>query len=502
MAAQIWRIGSRIILTPIIIAQLGLEAYGTWTLLFTICAYTAIIDRTFNAAYTKFTAQLDAEGDHDRLSVIISSGVVLVALGAGLILTLIYVLREPAFALLQVPEVDAPIAGRALGIICIAVFIRIVMGYALQVLSGLQRLDLQHKLLILASIIEFAVSLGLLHFGWGLEGLAIGHLGGQIVAVVAAWWLCRIICPQLHVSPRSANREGLKAIGSLGGRFQLVAALQLLLVQGIKLLISGLFGVATLGIYELAFKLLRLGNAVSFALVAPLMPAFANLQARGTNEDFRAVVRFSSKAVSVIALPAFSFIAIFADRLIFLWTGQDYPLAAWTIRCMAPGLFVLTLTAVGTASLRGRGTVRLEFTFILISAITLAALVVPFYWLWGYEGIIFATVVRSVVGAAWFIVSFAREERFSVVGFLREAMLRPLVVLGPVLLLTAAVGPDLRLPWGLASGRMSTLLDLAVVGGAFVSAIALSAWFGLLSERERVDFRRRFGPAKKSMAAD
>lgn len=83
-------------------------------------------------------------------------------------------------------------------------------------LAGMQRLDLQHKMLIVASALEFAVAITRLLFGWGLVGLALGHLVGQTLAISQVWLLYRRLCPQLRIS---AGGWGLSRIVSLSGRF-------------------------------------------------------------------------------------------------------------------------------------------------------------------------------------------------------------------------------------------------------------------------------------------
>ncbi len=63
LVAQIWRIGSGFVLTALIIARIGLEGYGVWTLLFSLCAYATVVDKTFSTAFSKFAAEYDAKRD-------------------------------------------------------------------------------------------------------------------------------------------------------------------------------------------------------------------------------------------------------------------------------------------------------------------------------------------------------------------------------------------------------------------------------------------------------
>ena len=372
LVAQLWRMGSRFILTPLIIAQIDLEGYGVWVLLFSLCAYVNVVDTTFSIAYSKLTAECDAKRDYRALGLIIGSGMAFVGSIAALALAVVWLFHVPILKTLGVPDAALSQAGSALLLVMVCVLMRMGAGCVFQVLAGLQRLDLRYKLGILASVIEFVISVVLLLLGWGLLGLAVGHFCGQVVATAVAWYLCRRLCPELRISPFMVSAWGLRRIVSLGGRFQALSVLQLIMTQGIKMLISGLLGVSTLAIYEIAYKLLSLGGAVAGAVIAPLMPAFAKLHAGEDHRRFRSLYERGSKLVAAACMPCFAFLAIFADRLILLWTAEEYPVAAWTVRWMAVSFFAVLLTGVGTASLRGRGTVRLEFWFGLINVGLLA----------------------------------------------------------------------------------------------------------------------------------
>ena len=85
----------------------------------------------------------------------------------------------------------------------------------------------------------------------------------------------------------------------------------------------------------------------------------------------------------------------------------------------------------------------------------------------------------------WFLVAFARRESFALLPYLRETIFRPLIVFGPVVVLTIVLAPALHLPLSLSSLRFSTLADVALAGVLFSLAMAACAWFGLLSVSER-----------------
>jgi O-antigen/teichoic acid export membrane protein len=413
MIEQVWRIGSRIIITPMILHRMSLEGYGVWTLLFTICAYVSAIDVNFGVAYKKFTAELDAQRNYQRLSELVGAGMMLVGSIAAVALTVIWLLRETLLRALNVPEAMLADAGQALLVVSLCVVMRMSVGCTFAIIAGLQRTDLRNLLSILASLVEFTVSIVLLIRGWKLLGLALGHLSGQVVSTAAAWVICRRLCPRLSISPLRATRSGLRTMLSMGGRFQLLAVMQLIINKGTKLFCAALLGVYYLGIIEVADKLIRLGVAVGSGVLAPVMPAFSNLRARGDERRLRGLMERGSKMVAAICLPTFCFLAVFADRLIELWCGQAYPLAAWTVRMIAPVAYLSMLTGIGTSSLRAEGNIRIELNYALVGAGVLALLYYPGYRWLGYHGMIGVEFLAGSVAAGWFFVVFARRQESS-----------------------------------------------------------------------------------------
>ena len=283
----------------------------------------------------------------------------------------------------------------------------------------------------------------------------------------------------------------------LGGRFQLLAVLMLLAQQGTKLLISGLLGVASLAILEIALKLIALGSAFGGAVVAPLMPAFSNLYATGDRNRQQTLYERGSRIVSAICLPMFAFLGAFAQDLVPLWTGKDLPLAIWTVRLLAPATFINMLTGMGTAALRARGKIRLEFTYVLIGVLLLAALFPVGYLGWGYQGMIVVWVGSGILSSGWFLAAFARRESLDLSRYVRETLLFPLMVVGPVIAAVVALAAIVQWDPLFAGRRFNLLLEVAVWGTVFTGAVGLTTWFGVLKEDDRTALRRML-PGRRS----
>lgn len=484
--AEIWRIISRFILTPVIIAAIGLEGYGTWTLVFSVAAYVSMANASMGLAYTKLTAECVHEENYDRLTRVLGSGVTGIGSIAivGLVATLLF--GEIILGGLGVPLDQRADANIALTLVMATLVMRMTVGCAHEVLAGLQRIDLTYRLMILASIIDFAITLPLLLAGWGLVGLGIGHIVGQIVANLGAWRYMRRHLPQVRINPLAMSREGFRVVFGIGGKFQLLSLVNTVVMHGVKFLIAALIGVRWVGVYELADKLLSLGKAASSAVVAPLMPAFANLQASHDKLRERALFFAGSKADALIGGSSLVFLALFSGPVLLAWTGEFVPQAAWALELMVIGEGLFILTSVVSSSLRAQGKVGMEFTAAMVVTVLVVILVTPLApWL-GFEGVIYARVIAQTLGAIWYLRAYLRTEGVTVAEYLQRTRIGWLLGIMAVLGAATRLGRHL-LPWvpGGLPPRWAAVFTVIVWGAPFGIALMLAAWKIFLTAEER-----------------
>lgn len=484
-AAQVWQMASRLVLTPIVIARLGLEGYGAWTLVFSLCSYAIALDVGAGWAYAKLTAELDERGNYSVLSDVLSSGLVLVGSAAALGLTAVWLAHAWILPILGVPQHLLHETERTLLVLSLAVAFEAWAGCALDVLAGLQRMDLKYRFIIFGSVVEFATALPLLLAGVGMMALPFGVLAGDAVSIGAAWLQCRRLRPALHLSPLRASWVGMRHVVRLGIRFQSLVLVGTTVRQGIRLLISSLYGTAALGIFNLADRLLFVAHTPGLAIVSPLMPAFARLGSADDTRRWRRLFLRASKVLGVAAAVPLLFAAVFAGPILFAWTGRRFPDAAWTVRVLAPVEFATLLAGVAGARLRAAGTVRLELTSGLLgSALALVGLAAA-YPLAGYAGSVVAVACGRSIGAVWFFARFAASRNLDRWDYVRTTVLAPVLLFGPVCLLLGSATFALPILNSDDAGRWAVLGVLALLAAAYALACAPVAWFLGLSASER-----------------
>ncbi len=477
--SELWHIGSRFILTPLIIAKLGLEGYGVWALIFSICSYISMFNVSAGMAYVKFTAEHDANGTYRELSALISSGVLSVGGIALLVCTAIWFARIPVFNLINVPVDLQSDAETALFLVGLTLLIQMSFGCVLGILAGLQRTDLRYKLMILSSTISFSIALILLSREYGLIALAVGHLCGGVASTIFGWVLVARICPEIRLSPMLISRPALKSIFSLAIKFQFLGLLIRMLRSGLYIAISAICGVSMLAIFDMSRKLISLARTFCGAVIAPLMPAFANLVNSEDKAGWLKLYSLSSKIVLFIAIVSFSGLVVFADKILLIWTGQEFPLAAWSIRVLVFGQFFAILTGIGTASLRGLGQIRLETQYSVVTAVLTFALIFPANYLGGYKFVVLSVFLGTITGALYFLVGFHKKMGVSIFEYFQDSfkgIAIGVTFIGIGLYVRPIIEPLIpSLP-----DRLSAIFDVTIAGGVFVTLIALILYYGYL----------------------
>jgi O-antigen/teichoic acid export membrane protein len=496
--AEVWRTGSRIIITPIILSSIGFAGYGVWALVFALTAYVNLTNGGMGTAYTKFTAEYARQGEYERLREILGAGSAVVGSVALVAMVAAWLWGDELLAVINVPTELLADGHIALLVVLGAVFARMTLGISYDVLGGLQRNDLHQALTILASFIEFVITVPLLLLDYGLVGMAIGYLVGQLCSFTLGGHWVRREDPKVQMSPVHATRAGLREVGKLGGALQGLAFANISVGEGVKVLLTILIDPRATALYELASRVVYMMRAPTTAAVAPMLSAFAGLRAGGEGTRERELLRVGRKAILILSGSMAAFLMVLGGPALLLWTGEAVPDAAWALRWMSFATFLISFTAVPAISLRAQGLVGLEVRFAVINSVVFVATLLVFVTAMPFESVVIARVVSPAVGVTWFVRAFLKSTDMTAREWWRGG------AMGPSLLVIAAsattVGlvhhffgsPDLGL-----SPRLGAAVDLCAFGLVYGAMLVTGVWKFSLTADERRDLAaylaRRFG---------
>ena len=205
-----------LVLTPIILRELGEARYGIWILTSSIIGYYGILDLGFRAGVNQFLTRSLAVPDFERASNVISTAfVALSLLGIGMA-------GISVVAASLVPRIfDLPTNTEQEAFWCILI---IGMTAAIQcflspfsaVFVAKQRFDLSNLISVSTRLLTAIGIFIALKRGYGLIGISLATGIGAILDYVIRWIVaCRLV-PALQVSRHRSNLAQLREIGSFG----------------------------------------------------------------------------------------------------------------------------------------------------------------------------------------------------------------------------------------------------------------------------------------------
>lgn len=274
------RIGLFVLTIPILIRLMGIEAYGVWTLAYSVLGMVTLAEAGLSVATTVFVSQDLRKEETDSLSktLTVTFGSILI-LSTFALFTIYFSAQLIVSLFPKIDQAQQLILMQALQIGGIVVWVQLIQRVLVGVEQAYQSYGLTNLLSTIQSIL---LSLGM---------LVVASLGGRTVALmqwqaVASFivllghiWLVRHLTRdiKLHISweqKRSleiAKYSLLTWFSSLGG---------MLFLRGDRLIVGALLGSTTLGIYATVTDIAGQINYFSALPVQPLLPTLSGINTK------------------------------------------------------------------------------------------------------------------------------------------------------------------------------------------------------------------------------
>jgi O-antigen/teichoic acid export membrane protein len=274
------RIGLFVLTIPVLIRLMGIEAYGVWTLAYSVLGMVTLAEAGLSVATTVFVSQDLRKEETDSLSKTLT-----ITFGAILILSTfslfaIYFSAQPIVSLFpKIDQAQKLVLMQALQIGGIVVWVQLIQ----RTLVGVEQAYQSYGLINLLSTIQsMLLSLGM---------LVVASLGGRTVALmqwqaVASFivllghvWLVRHLTRDIKLHIRWEQKRSLEIakyslltwFSSLGG---------MLFLRGDRLIVGALLGSTTLGIYATVTDITGQINYFSALPVQPLLPTLSGINTK------------------------------------------------------------------------------------------------------------------------------------------------------------------------------------------------------------------------------
>jgi O-antigen/teichoic acid export membrane protein len=433
-----------ILLAPLIISRLGLDAFGVWAVTGAFATYAGLLDLGVGRSLARFIAIYDANREERRIAECVGLGVVVVAL-----VGIVAIAAAAAFAPLLSDQLGVLDDAEMRVVLLASVAIWTLNGFdgvINSVALGKRRMVPPNVALAVAATLNFALSVAALLLSRELtfyaEANALAALLGLpacLVAMRQVWGGLRWARPS-----RALSRE---VIG-FSLKNQLAWFADLINLQTDKLIIALLVDVRAAAIYEIGSRVVVAVRSLAIMSISAIIPTAA---ARFVEEGAEAVgvmYRRYLGRVCATTFPVFCLASVSAPFLLVAWLGNVPGDAGAVIPVLSAAYLVNITTGVGTTIAIGYGEPGFAAANSVLIAVINVVLTVALAPLFGLWGVITGTAIAVVAGSMLFNARFLARFELGWAAFARGAVPAAGLALGlavPFAILALAVGlPDGR----------------------------------------------------------
>lgn len=386
---------------PLIIERLGIERFGTLTLVWALIGYFSLLDFGISRALTKRVAELGAQpgqGEAIRAGLLLLLGL---GISIGLALGGAYVGAE-ALGLLK-PDQElrnsAWLTALSMPIVLFGLGQR-------GVLEGRQRFVAANWGRVLLGIAAFGAPIPLLTSYPRLDVLVAALVAGRLLTVALQGWACRT---ELEAAWRAPfDRQEMMTLLRFGSWMMVSNLVSPLMVFLDRFLVGASAYAASLAYYTTPFEVVTRLLIVPGAVTTALFPKLAQWGMGGKDSAVQGMVR-GMGLMMVLVLPLVLAIQLFAAGLLQLWLGTEFATqATLPMRILAWGVLFNSLAAFPFAFLQGMGKPRWIALLHLVELPVYLLMLSVFLHEWGIVGVAAAWLIRAAADGMMMSILAAR----------------------------------------------------------------------------------------------
>lgn len=311
-------------LTPFVIRNLGVVAYGIWILAVSTVAYLNILDMGLRSAVVRFVSKADAQAKPEDATRAIGAALwvrVLISTGVAL-LSVILALAFPH--LFKIPP-DMQRAAQITVLMCaLGVAFTLVSGVFGAVLSATHRFDVLSSISAVQTLARAGGVILILRSGHGLVALAYWEVTIALFGAVATIGMALKLFPPCRVRIERPDMAILKIIWSYSfTTFIILIAVQVVMNTD-NLVVGAFLSVGMVTFYSIGGSLMAYSWQVVSAISATFTPLASGLEARGQSEELQRLLLRGTQAMLGIALPISLALVLRGKTFIGLWMGVQY----------------------------------------------------------------------------------------------------------------------------------------------------------------------------------
>jgi O-antigen/teichoic acid export membrane protein len=467
------QVATRLVTIPIVIAHLGLDGYGVWSIIMTVASYIRFGSAGVKSAFQKYVADATGNGDFEGAERLLSTGCSLMLVISVIGLVPIELFSRQIAKAAGVPPGFLSATAGSISVLGIIITLSNVGAVYEAIVMGGHRIDIARKFTVLFTVAEAIAIVVVLHLGYGLLAMAWIMAVSEAGFVFSCYLAAKKVVPEIHLRAECLTRSLLHELIRFAGSYQLVNVLEVLYAAILPFAILRAFGANSAGVYAIVTRLVASAMMLQTAFLLPILSGAAMVYASGSTERMKALLVKSFKVTSGLTLFPLGFISAFGAIIVYAWTGQELPSVGGALRLVSvAGLFsgfsVLQLVLYRASGRAIMDNIRQALRIAVLASISVFARRL------GFTEVLSGLAIAELIGAVFMI--FALKHTFR--SFEAKALIPDAVKLTAAtasVLVVGIIATRIPLP-GVTNGRWLAMLKL---GEASLASLLL-IWPALL----------------------
>lgn len=338
-----------VVVTPIMLRQLGTAGFGTWSLVLGTAGYVALLEAGLGTASTTRVAAVELDGPDDVGRVLSTSLALCACAGAlGLVVTVALAAVFPS--LFSVPadlasesQIAILLAGAAQAItVSSTVFTAALLGTGRMYMVNFSGFVISATATVVGAIALLA--------GGGIEALAVIQFASAVLTVLVFRRRVVGVLPGVTIAFRGFDRPAAKRLLSLGWRNSVSSVAGVLAFGSDIVLVGVILDAKAAAAYAIALRGYALLQRVATGVLGAIGPTHAHAAHHASSRRRFEVYCLATQATLCLAIYGGLTVGMFASPLLGLWLG-NVPGNAASVLVVLCVVLVLQAPGMNAASL-------------------------------------------------------------------------------------------------------------------------------------------------------
>ncbi|MES2411907.1 MAG: polysaccharide biosynthesis C-terminal domain-containing protein [Bacteroidota bacterium] len=382
---------------------IGIELLGVWSLIIATTSLALIANFGISTSIIKFVSTYYTRGDFESLKKLIFTSCVFILVTYLLISGLILLLGNiilPYF----IEKTYISIALEVLPYSLVSLIINAVSGVISSCLDGIQKNYVKSYILSFSSIFLFGLSL-LLTPDYGLKGLVFAQIFQGILVLLLSFYFISKYLKGVISFRWNWSKPLFSEIINYGLKMQALSFMQMSFEPVTKAFLSKFGGLAMVGYYEMASRLVSQIRGIIVSANQVIIPVVAEAKERNDNSVKTIYVKTFS-IILFLNILITSAILVFTPLISQIWIGKIVPFFLFGVVINSIVVFINISSNPGYFSYLGEG--KLNWLIISYAAILITNTILGYVLGLNFNGygVILAWNLAFMIGSLIIVFSF------------------------------------------------------------------------------------------------